>query len=253
MELLLVLPAGYRSPSPDHGLVPVRMAYRVGTGPMLLGLPLPEDEKGGAMLMDCAGFSGEGDPLPCCQQILEECRRREYRGIICDFELSPTPCLGRLVTELDRVCVREGMTLYVPEPWAALAPDAQVLISSALTGGTLERRLQHAADQYGPYRPVLAVEWQREDLILPTEGRGEPLSQLALEDHIRRLEPAVFFDRGLCAHYYTYRDSGGRSHFVLFDTARSIRAKLSLARRMGLRAVLLAAPEMEGYWEEILA
>ena len=90
----------------------------------------------------------------------------------------------------------------------------------------------------------------REDFLLPARGRGEPLSREELEGQMERLEPAVFFDRGLCAHYYTYM-KGPQAHFVLFDTPKSIRAKLDAAQRLGLTAALLPQPEVEDYLGEI--
>lgn len=251
MELLLALPVGHTAPPTQYGLLTAHMAYRIGNGPTLLGIRLPDDLQGGLMYLDCLGFDGMGDPLPCCSQILGECRRRNFRGILCDFEGPPTNCLSLLLSTLDQHCAKEGWALHVPESCAAHAPSARVLIPSSVTKGTLERRLRLAKERYGPARPVLAVEWLREDLPLPSDRRGDPLSQLALEDQIRRLEPAVFFDRGLCAHYYTYRSGDGQAHFVLFDTARSLRAKIALAEQMELPAVLMAAPEIEGRWGEI--
>ncbi|MBQ5620072.1 MAG: hypothetical protein IIU94_03780, partial [Alistipes sp.] len=41
---------------------------------------------------------------------------------------------------------------------AAAAPNACVLISSALSGGTLEHRLTQALSRFGPERTVLALE-----------------------------------------------------------------------------------------------
>lgn len=251
MELLLALPAGHTAPPIHYGLISTHMAYRIGNGPILLGIRLPDDLQGGLMFLDCVGFDGMGDPLPCCSQILGECRRRNYRGIVCDFEGQPTACLSQLVTVLDQHCAKEGWSLHVPESCASYAPGARVLIPSAVTSGTLERRLRIAMERYGAARPVLAVEWLREDLPLPSDKRGEPMTQLALENQIRRLQPAIFFDKGLCAHYYTYRAADSKAHFVLFDSSRSIRAKLTLARQLGLPAVLLAEPEVENRWEEI--
>lgn len=251
MELLLALPAGHSAPAAHYGLIPAHMAYRIGNGPVLLGIRLPDSLKGGLMFLDCAGFDCAGDPLPCLNQILGECRRRDFTGVICDFDCPPDGCLPQLLSALDSGCVREGRQLYVPEAFARYAPAARVLIPSALTGGTLERRLSSAVERFGSARVVPAVEWLREDLPLPSEQRGEAISQLTLENQIRRLEPAIFFDRGLCAHYFTYRDPGGQAHFVLFDTPRSIRAKIALARRMELPAILLAEPELENRWDEI--
>ena len=249
-ELLLALPAGRETGGRSFGLAPAHMAYRIGPGPRLLGIQLPQGLRGGLMLVDCAGFDGTGDPVGCCRQILGECRRRSFRGIVCDFEGMPTECLGKLVEILDRNCAAQGWGLYVPESYAPRAPQARVLIPSALTHGTLERRLGEAAERYGAGRTALAVEWVREDFLLPARGRGEPLSREALEGQMERLEPAVFFDRGLCAHYYTYM-RGPQAHFVLFDTHKSVRAKLDTAQRLGLAAALLPQPEVEEHLEEI--
>lgn len=249
-ELLLALPAGRETAGRRFGLIPAHMAYRVGPGPRLLGIQLPQGLRGGLMLVDCAGFDGGGDPVGCCRQILGECRRRTFQGIVCDFEGPPAGCLGKLVEILDRNCAAQGWALYVPEPYAVHAPKGRVLIPSALTHGTLERRLREAVERYGPHRAALAVEWVREDFFLPARGRGEPLNQEALSAQMARLEPAVFFDRGLCAHYYTYM-AGPQAHFVLFDSPQSLRAKLDAAQKLGITAALLPQPEVEDHLEEI--
>ena len=249
-ERLLALPAGRRTRSGRWGLIPAHMAYRVGPGPRLMAARLPAGLRGGYLLLDCQGFDGNGDPLPCARQILMECRRREYRGIVCDFEGMPSGCLPRLVELLDRNCPPRGWTLYVPESCAPFVRAARVLIPSAVTAVSLERRLRAAAERYGPERTALAVEWVREDFPLPAAGRGAPVSREALEGQIARLEPAVFFDRGLCAHYYTYLDRD-KAHFVLFDSPRSVREKLSAAERAGLCAAVLPGPEIEDCLEEI--
>lgn len=249
-ELLLALPAGRDTRGRAFGLTPAHMAYRIGPGPRLLGIRLPQGLRGGMMQVDCAGFDGPGNPVDCCRQILGECRRRSFRGIVCDFEGPPAGCLSKLTEILDRNCAAQGWTLYVPEGYAAHAPRARVLIPSALTHGSLERRLREAAERYGPGRAALAVEWVREEFPLPARGRGEPISQERLEEMLRRLEPAVFFDRGLCAHYFTYM-KGPQAHFVLFDSPRSIREKLDRAKALGLSAALLPQPEVEDHLEEI--
>ena len=249
-ELLLALPAGGRTEGENFGLIKAHMAYRIGPGPRLLGARLPNGLRGGVMQLDCAGFDGNGDPVDCCRQILGECRRRGFRGIVCDFEGPPSDCLMKLVKILDRNCAAQGWSLYVPEGYAPSAPTGRVLVSSVLTHGTLERRLLAAAERYGQERTVLAVEWVREDFPLPAGGRGKPLAQDELESLIHRLEPAVFFDKGLCAHYFTYM-VGPKAYFVLFDTTRSIREKLDLVNRLGLRGALLPGPEIEPHLDEI--
>ena len=180
-ELLLALPAGRSTQGAHFGLTPAHMAYRVGPGLRLLGQRLPDGLRGGLMLLSCAGLEGGGDPVNCCRQVLGECRRRGYRGIVCDFEGMPSDVLGRTAEILARNCAAQGWPLYVPEPYAPRAPGSRVLIPSAVTSGTLERRLREAAERYGPHRTALAVEWVREDFPLPAAGRGEPVDREALD------------------------------------------------------------------------
>ena len=249
-ELLLALPAGRETGGRSCGLTPAHMAYRIGAGPKLLGIRLPQGLRGGVMQLDCAGYDGAGDPVGCCRQILGECRRRSFRGIVCDFEGPPTGCLPKMAEILDRNCAAQGWGLYAPEAYLPQAPGGRAMVPSALTRGTLERRLREALERYGPQRVALAVEWVREEFPLPARGRGEPMNQERLEELLRRLEPAVFFDRGLCAHYFTYM-KGPQAHFVLFDSPRSIREKLGLANRLGVAAALLPQPEVEPHLDDI--
>lgn len=240
MEVFIAAVPGQAVPVPFS---PAHMAYRIGGGFRLLGIRLSRPIQNGLMMVDCRDFDGQGDPACCMRQILGECRKRNFRGVICDFEGVPLPPLVKLVGLLGEKCA-----LYVPESYAHASSATRILIPSALTTGTLERRLNTACSHYGD-RLALAVEWMREDFLLPSSGRGEPISQAVLEEQIGRLEPAIFFDRGLCAHYYTYMKER-QAHFVLFDTPRSIREKLRTAERMGVTAALLP-PEAAEYGGQI--
>ena len=250
-ELLYALSAGTPLPPPELGLTPAHMAYQLISGLRLAGIGLTEQVRNGAMLIVCSPEPLEGDGQFCCRQVAGECRRRGFDRVICDFEGAPTEVMSRFIPALAETCRQNGLTLYLPEALAPLAPESRVLVSSALVTGTLERRLKHAADTWGMERVVLAVEAVAEDFLLPASGRGAPLSPGELQELLRRLEPAVFFDRGLCAHYFTYMASGGKAHFVLFDTARSVREKLDAAHRLGVPSVLLAAPQVEDWLETL--
>lgn len=250
-ELLYALPGGMEHHGADWGLTPAHMVYRVIPGPKLIGVGLTPELRGGAMFIACPSDPGEGDPQPCCRQAAAECRRRGFSRVICDFEGAPVGGSERLASALGKICAQNGLALYLPEPFAPLAPDCRVLVSSALVTGTLERRLTEAIGRYGQDRVTLAVEAMAEDFLLPASGRGEPMGQEQLQELIRHLEPAVFFDRGLCAHYFTHMVRGGQAHFILFDTARSVREKLSVAQRLGVPSVLLAAPQVDGWLADI--
>ncbi len=252
-ELLYAIPGGRPGQGLEWGLTPAHMSYRVGPGPRLVGVGLTPEVRGGAMMVSCAGDPGGGDCRLCCRQVAEECRRRGFDRVVCDFEGAPVGTLEQLARTLSAQCSQAGLALYLPESYASLAPDCRVLVSSVVTSGTLSRRLEYAMERWGADRVVLAVEAAAEDFPLPADGRGSPLGPERLQELMDRLEPAVFFDRGLCAHYFTYMPRAGQAHFVLFDTPRSVRSKLDLAQRWGLYGALLAAPEVGGWLGEIFS
>ena len=249
--LLYALPGGMASRCRDFGLTPAHMCYRIAPGPKLMGAGLTGSMRGGAMLLSCAGVPEGGSVQPCCRQILAECRRRGFNRVLCDFEGAPEGTAARLAAALGEGCAGAGLPLCLPEAFAHLASGCRVLVSSRVLSGTLSRTLSAAAQRYGRERVVLAIDAGAEDFPLPAAGPGTPLEPDALRQLMARLEPAVFFDRGLCAHYFTYMTRPGGAHFVLFDTPRSVRAKLDAAQSAGIGAALLAAPQAEGWLDEL--
>ncbi len=252
-ELLYALPAGAKNAGARWGLTPAHMAYRILPGPELAVVGPTEGLRGGAMYIALPDGPGTGDPAPCCRRIRAACQRRGFRRVICDVECPARAVPDELCAALGRACAEMGLPLCLPERLAPRVPGCEVLVSSVVTAGTLAQRLKEAGERYGPERVVLAVDAAAVDYPLPAAGGGTALAPERLRELMARLEPAVFFDRGLCAHYFTYMVRGGRAHLVLFDTARSVREKLDTAQRLGVTAALLAAPQVEGWLEEIFA
>ena len=88
---------------------------------------------------------------------------------------------------------RQG-TLFLPERYANFSRRASLYLTSAISGGSLRRRLEEVIAQYGARRLVLCLRRAREDFFLPaTKGVGHPISQEELNRLRRRLEPSVFF------------------------------------------------------------
>lgn len=249
-ELLYALPGGFVSQYSRYGLTPAHMRYRLIPGPHLATMGA-DGISGGAMFIAAGADAFSGNDALCCRQIVGECRKRHFSRVILDYEGDAAAAVPFART-LSRFCSQHGLTLYLPEPIASPSLHCQVLISSVVTTGTLERRLQAAAETYGRERVVLALEAVAEDFPLPASSpRGTPLGTDALAALIRQLEPAVFFDHGLCAHYFTYMSRSEGAHFVLFDSPHSLRQKLDTARRLSLDSALLAAPQTEGWLEDI--
>ncbi len=227
-------------------VTPAHLAYRLGPGPHLFRADNTVP-RGGLMVVDDRGFDGLGPTGPLCQEILRECQARGFSGAILDFD-SRLPPLEQIAGQLDEQFARRGWSLYVTEPYAARALHARVMIPSALSGGSLQRRLEEALERFGENRAVLALEKRAEDFPLPSpSGSGQPLTGQELEELRQRLSPSVFFSNDLCARYFTYmsRDSGG--HFVLFDDGDTLRRKVEVARQLGVHSFLAPWAEISGH------
>lgn len=253
IRLILTAPPSAAGAASAYGLPVGHMAYRVGTGAQLLRAAVPIHLRGGLMVIDSGGFDGRGDPNGFCQQVLRECAARGFDGAILDFEGRPHPLLRQIVTRLAAAFSRRGWPLYIPEEYAQCSDAARVMIPSALSGGSLSQRIREAAEQYGAARVALAVQRTAEDFTLPApSGSGTPLTRDELTRRIQQRGASVFFSDELCASYFTYLSRESGAHFVLFDTAASIRKKLLLARQAGLCACILAWPEVDDLMDQIL-
>ena len=125
----------------------------------------------------------------------------------------------------------------------------QLYLTSAISGGSLRRRLEEVIAQYGARRLVLCLRRAREDFFLPaTKGVGHPISQEELNRLRRRLEPSVFFSPHLCARYFTYMSRETGAHFILFDDLETLEKKRTLALELGIRRFFLLYPEIADLW-----
>lgn len=245
--LILLTPPDLLPQARETGLTIGHMAYRIGRGPHLFRSGVPVPLRSGLMVVDNKGFHGQGDPGVLCQEILRECGARGFRGVICDFRGQPHPLLERTLTQLDELLPKRGLTLHVPESYGHCTQTARVLISSALSGGSLTQRLEEAIDHFGgPDRITLALRRVAEDFFLPSPtGCGRPLTRQELEQRIQDRKPSIFFSKELCARYFTYMSRENGAHFVLFDDEMSLRKKLQVAQHLGIRRAVAALPEID--------
>lgn len=232
--------------------VPAHQAYRIGQGPHLFrngGGPAP---RGGLMAVDCVGFDGRGDPGPLCDEIMRECAARGFQGLLCDFELGGAPLLEQAVRQLGERFAHRNWSLYVTEGYGHCSPRARVMISSALSGGSLVQRLEEAGARFGRERLTLAVQRVAEDFFLPSPtGSGVALSREELAARMEQLRPSVFFSSELCARYFTYMSRDNGAHFVMFDDGGTLKKKLQVARELGITSAVAALPEILDVAEEL--
>ena len=255
LNLILTAPPSQAQGALAFGLPVAHMAYRVGGGPRLFRGSVPVALRGGLLLMDDKGFSGRGSQTEeFCRQVLRECASRGYDGVVADWENPPDKDQCALAQHLESALGEKGWPLYLTEPYGACTRRARVMISSALSGGSLALRLREAAERYGGDRVVLAVERTAMEFLMPSpDGRGKRLSQEALKERMERYRPAVYFSSELCARYFTYRPEGEQGvRFVLFDDEGSIRKKLQVARSVGVKYGVMAYPQVADLLPAIL-
>ena len=252
-KLILTSPPDTARSATAIGLPVGHMAYRIGPGARLLRSNIPINLRGGLMVVDGTAFDGRGDPTLFCQQVVRECTARGYDGAILDFEGQPYPLLGQIIKQLGGMFARRGWPLYVTEPYADYSNQTCIIIPSALSGGSLTKRLEEAVERYGSQRIALGIQRTAEDFTLPApNGCGTPLTREELERRIQTRSASIFFSDELCAHYFTYMSRQNGAHFVLFDNAASIRKKIQIARQFGLCACILAWPEVDDILQNIL-
>lgn len=251
--ILAVSPADTR-PAASMGVPLAHMAYRVGGGPHLFRANMPVSVRGGLMVIDDAGFDALGEATPFCHEVMRECAARGFDGVVCNFISRPLNVLGRIVAELGELTYKRGWPLYVTEPYARFSDKTKVLISSALSGGSLRQRLSEAVQQHSAARVALSVERLAQDFFLPSpSGQGAPLSMEELKRRMEELSPSVFFSNELCAHYFTYMSPKSGAHFILFDDAPSIRRKLQLARSLDISDALLYYTQLSDLLPDVLS
>ena len=163
------------------------MAYRLGAGLHLFRANSPTPPRGGLMLIGEDGFDGMGDVNLFTHEVMRECMNRGYQGVIFDPESRPTPAMARIISALSDQLGRRKMSFYLPESYSNYSASARILIPSAISGGTLQRRLEDVVERYGAKRVVLCLDRSAEDFHLPApQGAGRPLTRDELRRQIGR-------------------------------------------------------------------
>lgn len=226
-------------------VIAAHMAYSVGAGTVLLRAQSARSLGGGYLVLNSSRYDGTGRIEPFCQQVVQECQYRRFQGIVCDFEGGRLPPLEKIIHILGEQCANRGWKLLVSEQYGHSSPHAAVMIPTAISGGTLETRLQEAQQEFGQHRIALALQRTAEDFYLPApNGRGISLSQKELRQQLETRNPSVFFSREFCARYFTYMSQETGAHFVLFDDPATMQKKVELAANLGITTVLAA-------WQDI--
>ena len=172
-------------------------------------------------------------------EIINECKLRRFRGVFANFDSSP------LLPRLSKSLAEQNLRLIVTETAGSDNPNAWVLISTALSGGTLKRRLGEAAQKFGAGRIVLDVERIIMEFVPPVpDGEGRALSREEFESLRAGHRHTPFFSYELCCNYFVFFE-GDTPHIVLYDDVGSIKNKLYIASSLGIDKAMFLYSETQ--------
>ncbi len=165
-----------------------------------------------------------------------ECRRRGIDTVVCGF----SPCPGLELLRFCDVLRRRGLRCVVAEQLWQEGCGAAVLLSTAISGGTLQQRLEEAAARCGEV--YLDLERTRQVFSLPCpDGTGKPIDREELA-HLSREAESCFFSPDLqCKVLVVRREASLR--FVLYDDAETLLRKTRLAQQLGISRGFLLVPQ----------
>lgn len=165
-----------------------------------------------------------------------ECRRRGIRAVAAGFGRSSALDTLRFCDAM----LRQGITPILPEENWVSGCGGERLISTAVSGGTLEERLRETLQQ----SPDLALDLERLRHRFPLpcpEGRGTPIPPEELEARLSGGAPSAFSRELLCRAMPL--DEGEASCFILYDDRETLCEKVRLAAALGVRRGFLLYPE----------
>ena len=169
-------------------------------------------------------------------ETVKECRRRGIETVVCGF----SPCAGLELLRFCEVLRRRGIRCVIAERCWQEGCGAAVLLSTAISGGTLRQRLEEAVSRCGEV--YLDLERTRRVFPLPCpDGAGTPIGAEELDRYAREAE-SCFFSPELQCKVLVHREEAA-VRFVLFDDAETLRCKTDLAAELGIRHGFLLAPD----------
>lgn len=249
MKLYLTAPSHLVTKKDLQGLSLAQMDYTIGPGRRLRRSARATTYQNSIMVLTDEGFT-PGDHSYLIKDIGRECDMRNYTGVLADFEqeYDYAPLLTGLAARLRS----SGKMLYVPERYHAIE-NASVVVSTAISGGSLVQYLRESCEKYGADRIALDIQLLRMDFLLPSPtSDGQQIDDLHLQTLLKKRGAQPFYSNDLCAYYFTYSENGAH-HFVLFDNAASIKNKISSASALGIGCGFLLHNEVSDILDTILS
>lgn len=262
--------------TPQGTLIPLEDAYLVDAAlqaqvrPMLHLSTLTQDGTFSNDLSHIA-LTDQAVQTRLIAQLMETVERRGYRGVDVDFEFvysedaqAYARLIARLRTNLSpwgipvvvalapKVFAQQQGALYEGHDYAALGKAADYVLLMTYEWGytygppmavapirNVRQVVDYALTEIPPEKIYLGIPNYGYDWTLPFRpgSKAQSISNPEAVSLAARYYAAIRFDETAQSPWFRYVDGNGLEHEVWFEDARSIRAKLELARERGLRGV----------------
>ncbi len=241
-----------------HGLSVGHMCYGIDESGRLMRDKVPQFIRGGVAVVSDAygGCRIDGRPFDAkrlASEIVAEAVYRAYSGVFADFEGCITTSMISLVCELEKELTSCGITLYINGRYAKHSERGIIVVSSQVTGGSYVLYLSDLAKRYTSARLAIELIPICMDFLLPcASGNGRRMTEKERNQLMEKVVPMPFYSQELSARYFTYMGNDRQAHFVLYDDARTLAAKLLTADKLGIEHVFMLYSELGGYVSDIL-
>lgn len=217
------------------GLPCALLCYRIRQGGVLQSTALPRTTRGGLLgILFVENLDSTSLPR-LQQQILAECHRRGYIGVL--FCSPPSlQSLQPLCTALQA----QDLTVFLPPESAAQVPHSIVLLPGSLSGGTFGQMVGDYTAQVPPNRIALQMQRCRHWFSMPsTSPDGTPLP-------VDWLPPQqMFYSPELCTNYCLAPKPDNKLEFLLLDDVTSITRRIQAAANHGIPYTMLSYDEWQ--------
>lgn len=225
----------------DHA----HIAYNIRSNHLMRGRLFSNTKSGMMVITNIDTTPSEGSFDVLSTEIYNECLRRNFTGVVLDFPPKPTTLTAGFASNLCQALHNKKILTYIPYLYSVFCPDSNYIVSSAISGGSLREHLQQLIDIHGRTRLALEIERITMDFNMPSSSpEGKSLSQNELSTLMEKSQSQSFYSSELLGNYFTYTDTLGNTHFVLYDNAQSILDKLHLAESLGFETAFLLYPDI---------
>ncbi len=156
-------------------------------------------------------------------EIVTECMRREFEGLLIALPALPTDDSRAFATELSLAFSKRNLALHLPVTYSSCG-NGSFLVPGICNSGSFSQYITDAVHDLGRVSVELSLTSFESDILT---GALTPISRDKLKSMLA-CGAMPFYSASLCTNYFTHNDS-----FILFDTPETLKIKRDTAKNAG--------------------